>query len=206
MTCFHSKWRQTDLLFAAIFLITLSSGNSVAASVKDSTAGAQESDSQVIWRANRFDGINCLSLMLSNSDKDTPWTKLEDDLSHGDSQLSLQDLHEIAGRHGLATSIVKCGPSDIASLPKPLIAHLRDLTGDGGGYMLLVWTDDTKVVFLNGGQLILTTQTWDDFRRSWSGYVLIKEAKSKRIESLSYSILIGATVFTVLRVGYLLKT
>jgi hypothetical protein len=132
-------------------------------------------DTSLIWRSERVCGLNCVYLLLKRFDRDVDYKVLESELVKNDLA-SLADLKRGATVRGLTMTVARTDRHGLATLSKPLIAHLDLVSpqGEASGHFVLVTGTDPKagVTCIDGTTAEPRTISWSDFERDWSGYVL----------------------------------
>lgn len=73
-------------------------------------------------------GISCLYLFLKMQGVDAKFSKIQELVPIGEHGASLHDLAQASQKLGLRARPVFCGPTDLASLRLPAIAHLERFT------------------------------------------------------------------------------
>ena len=130
----------------------------------------------ILWRAERVCGVNCIYLLLRHFDRQADYGALETELVRDDFT-SLVDLKRAATTRGLATTIAKTDHRGLELLPKPLIAHLDIVSprGVASGHFVLVTQihQGGNVIYIDGTTAEPRTSSWQDFERDWSGYVVV---------------------------------
>ena len=124
-----------------------------------------------------MDGVNCLFLLSRLLDKDVRHDHLRQLLAPARERTSFWCLVDVARRVGLHAQLVKCRPEDLREVELPAIAFMENERGAGGKYVLLfgspAQTADDVYRVVEGGTLFMRDCTIDDFRRHWSGYLLV---------------------------------
>jgi ABC-type bacteriocin/lantibiotic exporter with double-glycine peptidase domain len=131
--------------------------------------------SNKMWRTPERDSINCLYLILRLYGRETSNEKLESVLSDP-SHVSLLSLAKTAESFGLPMDLQRVAPSDLASLPCPMIAYIYDIRQQGGRFEILYHVPQgrgEKFGAIDTGLVRLHEISEDEFRRTWSGLALI---------------------------------
>ncbi len=145
--------------------------------------GASRRDS-VIWRSERVCGVNCVYFLLRCHGCVSEYEQVLEELL-GDGELpSITDLKVLLQSKGVQTLIGKTTPEGLATVALPAIVHLESdgVRGEQGGHFsVLLRHDKEGVTLLDGTSMVAGLETWGDFNRSWSGYLLYvdRDANSK---------------------------
>ena len=136
-----------------------------------------------VWRTSSRDGINCLYLMLRLHGHTVSYEKLDAALVLRPNQTSLLSLAEVAGSFGVPLAVKRYAPAEMAELPLPLIVHMYNTRQDGGRFVLIyhVPQDESgKFGTIEAGSRALVELSSDEFRRHWSGMLLVPHRSSFR--------------------------
>jgi hypothetical protein len=128
-----------------------------------------------IWRSNHLCGQNCLYVMLRMMGIRTDYSRVTESLSDQLADISLTDLERIGRRNGLGCVMGRGDRRALEELPKPVITHFepdRPDTEMSGHYVLVLRSDQDRVVFLDGTTAVIEEMPWRDFLRRWSGYMI----------------------------------
>jgi hypothetical protein len=90
--------------------------------------------------------------------------------------VSLLSLAKTAEGFGLPMTLQRLTPSDLASLPCPMIAYIHDIRQQGGRFEILYHVPKRggeKFGTIGTGFVRLAEMSEDEFRRTWSGLVLV---------------------------------
>jgi predicted double-glycine peptidase len=127
-----------------------------------------------VWRRPGADGLNCLYLQLRLLGHGVDYRDLDKVVRPKSQPTSLATLEAAAGRCGLPARVRRCTPGDVATLPLPVIAHLDD-PGGGGRFVLLFGEGGGKYGVIDGATATIKEVPADEFRRAWSGHVLVPD-------------------------------
>jgi ABC-type bacteriocin/lantibiotic exporter with double-glycine peptidase domain len=133
-----------------------------------------------IWRtvANKC-GINTIFLMMRLNHKAVSYEGLERGVPVTTEGTSLADIRRYLMSLGLATRIVKTTPEKLGRYALPAIAHLEEELGSTGHYVIITGLGPDWVELIDGTSAILMTQTMSEFRKRWSGYLLVVDTPSR---------------------------
>ncbi len=149
------------------------------------------------YRIPANDGVNSLYVFLGCHGCPAEYPDLLAQLSQSDGTgVSLLKLRDVARAAGLETQVHKCRPNDLPSLPLPTLAYLDSPGGEAygpgvfaGGFVLILGTIGQSFQVFRGADASLVLVSKDNFRRDWSGYVLV--CTSDR-DSACVSFILGA--------------
>jgi len=133
-----------------------------------------------IWRTVERDGLNCLYLLLRQDGHAVRYEELRSTLNPDSRQVSLLTLTEVARDFGMPLAVKRCSPSDLATLSSPMIAHVYNVRTSAGGFMLVFHAPqdaDGKFGVIEPGTARIINLTVDEFRRAWSGLVLVPDGR-----------------------------
>lgn len=160
----------------SIAMAFLLAGGVVVGGAQAASSIATGDENAEVWRAGPSDGLNCFYLTLTHFGCQVDYGTAKERLHRNGHAPSMADLQAVAGEFGLPMRAIGCRPDQIAALPMPAIVHM-DSKGEGRGeFVLLLHVDQSRVLYLNGGLVTYADMSWDDFRRTWSGYVLIADS------------------------------
>jgi ABC-type bacteriocin/lantibiotic exporter with double-glycine peptidase domain len=145
-------------------------------------------DPAELVRTPRNDGLNCLYLILRLFEKPPRYEDLRAALAPGPDGNNLAEIRTAARSAGLKTRVVKSTPDALRRGPFPMIAALDDPAENSGRFVLLVGLAEDKCILIDGGYALLKQVTIDDFRRNWSGYVLVAEPGSRATAYVSVGV------------------
>jgi hypothetical protein len=96
---------------------------------------------------------------------------------------SLEQLRIAAGRLGLVCGVYSCGFANLMSLNQPAVVLVESGGLSNAGFIVLLSVDvkgsgDERVLLLDGATASLCAVPLDQFRRQWSGHLLIAESDS----------------------------
>jgi hypothetical protein len=112
-------------------------------------------------------GLACLAMVARSHGLDVSLAQVRQRLQAGTHGSSLLELQQAAEGLGLQARAVRIGPSHLAALALPAIAHLAD-----GHYVVLYAVSASEVVAGDPATGIVTLQA-GAFRRGWSGQALL---------------------------------
>jgi Peptidase C39 family len=133
-----------------------------------------------IWRttANKC-GINAIFLLMRLNHKAVSYEGLERGVPVSTEGTSLADLHRYTRSLGLATRIVKTTPEKLGRYALPAIAHQEEELGNTGHYVIITGLGPDRVELIDGTSAILMTQPMSEFRKRWTGYLLVVDTPSR---------------------------
>jgi hypothetical protein len=129
-----------------------------------------------IWRQPRQNGANALYLFLRLHHRPVSYAAVEKALPAADHGHSLLQLRDASRQLGLPAGVYKCRPDDLARGPLPVVALLDNPSGTGGTFVVLLNQNGGSWFFLNAVTATVEEMSADEFRRRWSGSVLVRRA------------------------------
>jgi ABC-type bacteriocin/lantibiotic exporter with double-glycine peptidase domain len=139
----------------------------------------------VLWRIPQNDGLNCLYMLFKLHGKSIDYATLKSAFEGSDHGVSLGRLRDIGRESGLSMSVYKCRPMDLARAGRPVVAFIEGSEGLGGSFDLILDVDESRCLLIDGGGAYLSEVPIDQFRRSWSGYVLAVDSPGWTTPALS---------------------
>lgn len=134
-------------------------------------------------RLETRDGINAIELLAGIYGKDA--------FSSGErvaQARSLGELKSLLGRRGLPSKIQSMGYTELAASHAPCIVPLRFGRGDIGNFYVVTRFGEDSITTVQAGPMIVQEMTIDDFRRRWTGHVLLPAPKKgwTRLDALVF--------------------
>src|SRR5262249_29720202 len=103
-----------------------------------------------VWRGHQSDGPNSLYVFLRVLKQEVSLEAARGAVNHAQGDVSLVTLRDAARQLGLPTRIVKCGPSELASLRLPAIVRLTDSRCQAGKFVLLYHCGEKSLGIMDG--------------------------------------------------------
>lgn len=102
-----------------------------------------------------------------------------EDLPMGKDGATMLDLKAYCQSHGIDARVVRVAPNDLAYMRMPVIAHMEDTGADGIGHYVLVTgvTGGGFIDGMDGTTLSRVRFPPDEFRRSYTGHLLVEGAR-----------------------------
>lgn len=168
-----------------------------AAARSDATGTADAS----YWRTARNCGLNCLFLLLRSRGHELDYDRLADVVPIHVAGSSLDELRTAAESLGYRVQLGKGSPADLETTPLPVLVHLNGVLGEVGAtghYMLLTEyrVRESTVRLFDGASALVTEMSTDQFRRLWSGYVLLAEPPGSGVSALDLLLALTGAVAT----------
>ncbi len=136
------------------------------------------------WRIPERDAANCLYFLLRFHGIGASYADVVQAIGR-DQRVSLHTLSVAANQLGLASGVYEATPEFLGSLHEPVIAFTEDGTLGDGGFVVVLYMDasaeaDSDMQVLAGGIALLRMIPTDEFRRSWSGHILMRRPDGTR--------------------------
>jgi hypothetical protein len=126
-----------------------------------------------VWRVAKKCSVNSLYVFLRLHGQETTYEKVEERLPVRKTGTNLAEMRQCAGEFGLNSQVIKATPDMLASCPLPAIAHWEEEVGVSGHYVVLLSTKEDWVEIIDGTTGVRDYLTLVDFRKKWSGYLLV---------------------------------
>ena len=154
------------------------------------------------WRAPHRDAANCLYFLIRFHDRSISYSRVLNALQGGNRRTNLGSVRSAARQLGLNCGIYRSGFDDILKLNKPALVYMEDGGVRGGSFCVLLSIYESGrggggALVLNGGLATLRHISLEDFRRQWTGYILIADGQI----SDGWSWFPPATVLSVATLG-----
>jgi len=125
-----------------------------------------------IWRVANQCSVNSLYVFLRLHGQEPTYAAIEERIPVGKRGTSLAEMRRCAAEFGLNTEVVKATPDALSSCPLPAIAHCEEQVGSGH-YVVVLSTKEDWVEFVDGTTGVRDYSPMTDFRKRWSGYLLV---------------------------------
>ncbi|MGC8639202.1 MAG: cysteine peptidase family C39 domain-containing protein [Isosphaeraceae bacterium] len=152
------------------------------------------------WRREKRCGVNALYGFLAIQDRSVSLADVQRVLIPGASGTSMLQLRDAAGRLGFPCDILRTNPEGLGKLTVPAIAHYSGVRD--GHFVVILDVRPRSVVVTDLTACEVKELSLDDFKRLWSGYVLVKRPWSAYLgEALTAAgfVLFAAYVAAALR-------
>jgi hypothetical protein len=131
----------------------------------------------LVWRTIYKCPINSMYILLRLYERPVRYEELEARLPVGQGGSNLTALRDCAAAYGLRTRVVKATPETLARSPLPAIAHCDEERTTGHYVVVLGITGQDNVHIIDGTTAVVSTQSLSDFRKIWSGYLLVADKR-----------------------------
>lgn len=127
----------------------------------------------ILWRFGNKCAVNTLFLMFKLAGRPVDYSEIEARLPVTDAGSNLADVRRCAESLGLRCKIVKASPESLPRLPLPAIAHMEEERAVTGHYVLVVATSTESIESIDGTSAAMTVSSMGDFRKRWTGHLLV---------------------------------
>jgi ABC-type bacteriocin/lantibiotic exporter with double-glycine peptidase domain len=132
------------------------------------------------WRSPEGGGINALYCYLRVNGVKCDYTDLLRELkSDSTTTYSAITLAHLAAKHGFPLRAVSLTVDELRSCPRPVIVHIDGESPEAGAFLLVFAMPRGSVDYMNGPSATIQKMSNEDFRRVWSGVVLLPEVDKK---------------------------
>jgi Peptidase C39 family len=153
------------------------------------------------WRVPERDGVNCLYLFLHMSGQPVEYPSIQRALRK-EGAYSLLDLRDAARRLGVNASVRKWNPETLWHSRVPVVAYVERLQGGrAGSFVLFLGGEEDTCSYIDSATAVIMQVPADNFRRGWTGYVLVP-GPSKEAWGASVSWWLSGGAGVVILVGY----
>lgn len=147
-----------------------------------------EEKSTLFWRTAQNEGVNVLYCFLRIHDVSCKYPDLVDEKNNITEarSFSANTMVQLAGQHGIRLTVLKQNMDELERGPKPSIVYMLEDTPDDGAFLLLLGMNDKNVYYMAGESGTIESMSRVDFRRAWSGIVLLPDDQLVRRFSLFF--------------------
>lgn len=145
-----------------------------------SLADSPTDTSTASWRTRENDGLTCLYVLLALDGHTANYADLWKEIT---AKRTVQNpsgmvaLRQVAQHHGLNLDIRKCGIKELTAEHLPMIA-LTEQAQETGSFVLVLWFESDKCGIVDGYGRYKQVAV-DDFRRRFTGHVLVRQSPSR---------------------------
>jgi ABC-type bacteriocin/lantibiotic exporter with double-glycine peptidase domain len=153
-----------------------------AVGVQPSNPGPRsDANGTINWRTSENDGVTCLYVLLALEGRKVNYVDLLQQISKEGADhrggSGMVGLCQVAKHNGLNLDIRKCGVKDLTADHLPLIAFMEQ-EREAGSFVLVVWLAGDRCGIVDGYGRYNQVSV-DDFRRRFSGYVLVRQTSPR---------------------------
>jgi hypothetical protein len=161
----------------------------------EKTEKAHQPDPGADWRTSDQVAVNCLYMFLRSRDVAIDYAALQAAMPRSAHGTAFVELRNASAHYGVGGHIRKCMPDDLTQKLLPLIVFM-DRSKNDGDYALLIWKTQQAAALITGYGTYKELSI-DDFRRAWSGYVLLPN--SPGFSGVGLASLTGLVAYACLR-------
>ncbi len=157
-----------------------------------------------IWRLPERDAANSLYFLMRFHGRRVSYDDVVAVLPGPGRRASLRQVRDGVRQLGLDCGIYESDGADLSHLNRPAIIYMEEGGVGEGGFFVLVSTYEPEEIdkegaalLLNGGLAILRRCPLDEFRRGWSGHILVakEELAPSRWSGTRTVIALGGATF-----------
>lgn len=131
------------------------------------------------WRCAERGGANALYCYLRVHQRDCDYSQLAEQLtSQGKSEHDATELIRAALDYGLRLELRSLTFEELTALPPPILTYVDGTRPGYGAFVLVQEVTSRQVLLMNGPTATVHKVDQDEFRRSWSGCVLLPASRS----------------------------
>jgi len=153
-------------------------GVAYAEGATEPPGGSDAADAELIWRKPERDAANSLYFLLRFYQHSADYHELVTALG-GDERVSFVRMKRVANDSGFSSGVYRIDPDELREFREPVIAYVEG-GGLGEGSFVVVLNaggprdTEANVLLLESGIASIRFVAMDEFRRSWSGHVLMR--------------------------------
>ncbi len=196
----------TTLTLLVGFFATAAWPSAMAAADSAPSKGAANAGG--FWRFPERDAANCLYFLMRFHDHPVSYDQVVAALPGPSRRASLSQVRDAARKLGFDCGVYDSGGADLLDLNQPAIIYMEQGGIGQGSFFVLVSTYEPSdidkegaALLFSGGMATLRRFPIDEFRRGWSGHLLIARggrASSRWSGIYRVAALSAATVLAVL--------
>jgi hypothetical protein len=134
---------------------------------------AAASPEATVWRTAKKCGVNSLYVLLRMNHKPARYQEVEAALPVTPEGTNIADVRRCAASFGLSTKVIKASPEALGDCPLPAIGHIEEERGSTGHFVVITAVGPQGVELIDGTTALLSDLSLSDFRKRWSGYLLV---------------------------------
>ncbi len=128
-----------------------------------------------VWRAANKCSVNALYVALRLQHVQLKYADAERTMQVNAAGSSLADLHRCAGEFGMSSVMLRITPDALSQSHLPCVAHLEEERSVTGHFVVVVAAGREWVEYIDGTTVATHLVSMSEFRKSWTGYVLLFE-------------------------------
>jgi hypothetical protein len=128
-----------------------------------------------VWRAANKCSVNALYVALRLQHVKLKYADAERTMQVNAAGSSLADLHRCAGEFGMSSVMLRITPDALSQSHLPCVAHLEEERSVTGHFVVVVAAGREWVEYIDGTTVATHLVSMSEFRKSWTGYVLMFE-------------------------------
>lgn len=131
------------------------------------------------WRTPRNQGVNVLFCYLRIHNVECEYSDLVKEQMEltGMGPYSANTLVQIAENRGVKLSVVSLTLKEFESCERPFITYLTADTTEDGAFVLVMDSVEDEVFYIHGATASIRSMSVENFRRVWSGIVLLDTSR-----------------------------
>jgi ABC-type bacteriocin/lantibiotic exporter with double-glycine peptidase domain len=114
-------------------------------------------------------------MIMRLKDRPVSYRRIEEQLPFDPAGNSLTELRDCLRSFGLSTSIVQARPGLLEVCALPAIAHWEEEKATTGHYVIITGIAKDRVEYIDGTTAGISILSMSEFRKRWSGYLLLTE-------------------------------
>lgn len=157
------------------------------------------------WRSTTNGGVNVLYCFLRFKGVTCLYTDLLNEQAKevNAGAYSAKTLVQLAAKHGMQLRVASISVKELDAYPKPVIVYMTSDKPDDGAFLLVLNETEREVFFVNGSSATIEKMSREDFRRVWSGIVLLPaESRKQNIIYYAAGFSAGFLVWFIIRLKY----
>jgi hypothetical protein len=147
------------------------------------------------WRDAPHDDVNTLYLFLRCWGHGATHAQTEEALRKRGPHASFVDLRNVAHQFSLRSSVFQCPPGKLGQGALPAVVMMDFVPERGGAFALVVNYNGESWQLIDGATATVQDISDDEFRRRWSGFVLLAEVDHSVFRQ--FSLIVGIGIFLV---------
>lgn len=150
-----------------------------------------------VWRVANRCAVNATYLMLRLKGRPADYRTIDAAAPVSKRGTSLAELRQLVTRFGLQARIVKSSPALLSQVSLPAIAHVEEQRGTTGHYIIVTALHPNGIETIDGTSAALLFTPMSEFRKAWTGYLLVEEPAPMATYAVVILVLAGVALVII---------
>jgi ABC-type bacteriocin/lantibiotic exporter with double-glycine peptidase domain len=129
------------------------------------------------WRRPERDAANALYFLAHTHSVKTTYEDVLLQLKGGEARTSLDEIMRVASRYKLNLRTVRVSPKDLSSINQPVIGFYEERGAEHASFVVILSANNSGdgALLFDAGLATIRHVSDDEFRRGFSGYILMRD-------------------------------